>query len=240
MEDLDAFVRRVDVDRWLASRFASAEVRRRLIAVYAVNHEIARTPETVREAALGDIRLAWWREAIAEVFAGDAPRAHPALVALEAAHRETPMPLAVWERLIDARRADLELRPFATRTELESYVDATAGGVMRLAAACCGVSGADEALIANLARRWGVAGILRSETFWRSRGRNLVPADTSTGALLAALKNLAKQIVPAQLFPALGYVALLPAYIRAGGVRSEAPLLERQLRLVAGSATGRV
>lgn len=240
-DDLDTLVRRVDEDRWLASRFAAPTVRRRLIAVYAVNHEIARTAETVREATLGDIRLAWWREAIEEVLAGKAPRIHPALVTLQAAQCETPMPPAVWERLIDARRADLEPTPFATRVELEAYIDATAGSVMRLAAACCATDATEhEALIARLAQRWGVAGILRSEHFWRARGRGLIPADTSRDELRAALRTGARQAVPAQLFPALSYAALVPAYVRTEGVRSDAPLLERQFRLVASSATGRV
>ena len=241
MEELDALVRRADEDRWLASRFAASAVRQCLIAVYAVNHEIARTPETVREATLGDIRLAWWREAIDEVFAGKAPRTHPALVALQAAHQETSMPQSVWERLVDARRADLEPTPFATRAQLQAYIDATAGGVMRLAAACCAPDAAEhEALIARLAQRWGVAGILRSERFWRARGRNLIPAETSREDLLAALRAGSSESAPAQLFPALGYAALLPTYLRRGGMRSEAPLLERQLRLVVSSATGRV
>ncbi|MBC8107455.1 MAG: squalene/phytoene synthase family protein, partial [Anaerolineae bacterium] len=64
--DLGTLVRRVDEDRWLASRFAPAPVRERLIALYAVNYEIARLSETVREAPLGDIRLEWWRSALSE------------------------------------------------------------------------------------------------------------------------------------------------------------------------------
>ena len=241
MEELDALVRRADEDRWLASRFAPPVVRRRLIAVYTVNHEIARTPETVREATLGDIRLAWWREAIEEVFAGKRPRSHPALAALHAAHEETSMPQSAWERLIDARRADLEPAPFTTRAQLEAYIDATAGGVMRVAAACCAPNATEhEALIARLAQRWGVSGILRSEQFWRGRGRDLIPADTSREELLAALRTCSAENVPAQLFPSLGYAALLPTYLRRDGVRSEAPLLQRQFRLVVSSATGRV
>ena len=66
-EALDDLVRRVDEDRWLASRFAPADVRARLIALYAVNYEIARTAEVVREPGVGDIRLAWWRDALAEI-----------------------------------------------------------------------------------------------------------------------------------------------------------------------------
>ena len=57
MADLDADVRRHDEDRWLASRFAPADVRARLIAIYALNYEIARTAEVVSTPALVEIRL---------------------------------------------------------------------------------------------------------------------------------------------------------------------------------------
>jgi 15-cis-phytoene synthase len=73
MNDLDRLVRRVDEDRWLALRFAPEEVRARLIALYAVNYEIARTAEIVSEPALGDIRLEWWRSALEQMAEGSAP-----------------------------------------------------------------------------------------------------------------------------------------------------------------------
>ena len=40
----------------LASRFAPPEARRQLIALYALNYEIAHTAETVTQATLGDMR----------------------------------------------------------------------------------------------------------------------------------------------------------------------------------------
>src|SRR5215475_5076637 len=110
---LDAEVRRVDEDRWLASRFAPADVRARLIAIYALNHEIARTADVVTQAAIGDIRLQWWREALAEVFEGKPVRAHPVLAAIAQAHRETPLPRTALDTLIAARGRDLDASPFA-------------------------------------------------------------------------------------------------------------------------------
>ncbi|MBK8544168.1 MAG: hypothetical protein IPL62_11845 [Caulobacteraceae bacterium] len=49
MDDLDTLVRRVDEDRWLAARFAPPLVRERLIAIYAVNYEIARRRPCVKQ-----------------------------------------------------------------------------------------------------------------------------------------------------------------------------------------------
>src|ERR1043165_8072550 len=100
---LDAEVRRVDEDRWLASRFAPGNTRARLIAVYALNNEIARTADVVTQVQIGDIRLQWWREALAEMFAGKPVRAHPVLRAIAQAHAQTPLPQMLMEGLIDAR-----------------------------------------------------------------------------------------------------------------------------------------
>ena len=58
-------VRRHDRARYLSSLFAPDERREDLFALYAFNLEVAKTAEVVSEPMLGQIRLQWWREAIA-------------------------------------------------------------------------------------------------------------------------------------------------------------------------------
>jgi phytoene synthase len=243
---LDADVRRADEDRWLASRFAPHSARRRLVALYALNHEIARTAETVRQAAIGDIRLQWWREAAGEVFAGAAPRPHPVVQAFAAAHAETPFSPALLDILIDARRADLEPAPFAAWENIDAYLDATAGVVMRLAFTACGAR-EDAQVIQAAARAWGYAGLMRAAPHWRARGRSLLPSDGDPHAMLARARanyqaaRCSARAVPAQAFPALGYLALTPGYLNAleRGQTSQ-PLIFRQVKLIVASASGRV
>lgn len=105
MEDLDALVRRVDPDRWLSSRFiADHEARSNVIALYAFEHELSRIPQAVTEPLMGEIRLTWWAEAVAEIFEGRAVRRHPVTLALaQAAKRGLPRePL---DTMIEARFA---------------------------------------------------------------------------------------------------------------------------------------
>jgi phytoene synthase len=243
---LDAEVRRADEDRWLASRFAPQPVRKRLVAVYALNHEIARTAETVHQAAIGDIRLQWWREAAGEVLAGAAPRAHPVVQAFAEANAETPFAPDLLDSLIDARRADLEPAPFAAWEKLDAYLDATAGVVMRLAFTACGAR--DEAdVIQAAARAWGYAGLMRAASHWRARGRSFLPPGGDPHAMLARARaayqdaRAGARALPAQAFPALGYLALTPGYLNAleRGQTSQ-PLIFRQVKLIAASASGRV
>lgn len=239
-ETLSALVRRVDEDRWLASRFAPEPVRKRLEALYAVNHEIARTADVVREAALGDIRLQWWREAIAEIADGKPARAHPALLALQETWGALPA-LHDIEALISARARDLDAGAFADWAALEAYVDATAGGVLRLALIACDPDAAAQSQDFAEAggRAWAYVGLARS-------GRAVMPPNALREDLLrradlefARARAEARRAPPA-VFAAIGYLALVPGYLRAlrnGGAPS---LITRQLRIVAAAATGRL
>lgn len=245
---LDSLVRRVDEDRWLASRFALARVRARLVAIYAVYYEIARVAETVSEPGLGHIRLTWWREALGEIGAGGAPRAHPALAAYAETMAGVALPHAPWDLMIEARAAcDFASEPFGEWADLEAYLEATAGNVMRLALAACDAYD-PSGLAGNAARAWGYVGLMRAEASWRARGRTMLPRkggsieDMRDRALLAygGARAWAKG-ASSEGFPAFGYVALAPGYLRAlWRGRSQRPLLARQLRLIAAAATGRV
>lgn len=246
---LDAEVRRVDEDRWLASRFAAREARRRLVAIYAVSHEIARTAEVVSDPGIGAIRLAWWRDAISETSSGKPPAQHGALQALAAAGGAQPTQLPIWQAMIEARVADFEASPFAALEDIERYVDATAGGVIRLALLACGADAEMTERVASRAgQAWGVTGLMRAEPYWRARGRRLLAAEGCSHAAMIARARAAHAetrrsaaSLPAEAFAAIGYVALVPAYLDALEAGREGPaLFMRQVRLVLASASGRV
>ena len=225
---LDAEVRRVDEDRWLASRFAPAHVRARLIAIYALNAEIAKTADVVTQAPIGDIRLAWWRDAIAEVHAGKPPRAHPALQAY--AQVAGFVDAGAWTGIIEARsEADFSAEPFESWVEADAYVDRTAQSVMELAAGVCEVCG-PPALMRAAARAWGFAGLLHA------RAAKLPDADEARRRVRMAHDEARRIEFESALFPAIGYAALSPMYAR----KAEPSLLGRQFKLIASAATGRL
>lgn len=232
MEDsLSALIRRVDEDRWLASRFASADVRAKLIAIYAVNYEIARASTPAREPGIGAIKLAWWRDALAELAQGKTARAHPALEALQRSGGVGDAD--AWTAMIEARARDLDDAPFENAAALETYVDATAGAVMRLAVRACAPADA-TAFVVEAGRAWGYAGLARN-------GRR-APVDLAARAQSAHGRARALgRTLPSALFPAIGYVALVPNYLRALAQRRAPPtLLARQTKLVFASASGRL
>lgn len=245
---LDSLVRRVDEDRWLASQFAPEAARARLIALYALNYEIASVGEAAREPGLGAIRLQWWRDELEAISQGDLPSSHPALAAIYQTSPGSAFPRSL-QALVDARAADLEPAPFAAWADMERYVDVTAGLLMRLAIEACGVS-LDEpqsTFVRDAARAWGFTGLLRASGHWHMRGRTLTPRGakledlhTRARAAYEAAKPAAR-LLPAKAFPAFGYVALTPGYLRAlTQGRIETPLFGRKALLIGASATGRI
>jgi len=63
--------------RFVASLFAPAETRRKLLALYALDAELERISEVAREAMIKAMRFQWWRDALAAL--PDVTRGHPVL-----------------------------------------------------------------------------------------------------------------------------------------------------------------
>lgn len=171
-------VRRHDPDRFQTALFAPAERREALFALYAFNCEIARVRERVSIPALGQIRLQWWREAIAEAFAGGPVRRHEVIGPLAAAIRACRLDRARFETLIDAREADLDDAPPPSLAALEAYAERSSAPLVLLALAALRV---DDAAASEAGREVGtgyaLAGLIKAMPFRARMGRLLIPQD---------------------------------------------------------------
>lgn len=130
-------VLRGDPDRHATARLAGDRAAR-LFPLYAFNLEVARIPSVVSEPLLGEIRLQWWRDAVAEIFDGKPPRRHEVVAPLAEAIEAAALPRALFEQLLDARSYDLAGPAFADRPLLDAYLDGTSGALTRLAARALG------------------------------------------------------------------------------------------------------
>ena len=81
-QQLDQRIRREDEDRWLSSRYAPLPERGRMIALYALNLELAKVRLVVSEPGLAAIRFQWWRDVAAEMEAGKRARGHDVVQAI--------------------------------------------------------------------------------------------------------------------------------------------------------------
>ncbi|MCC6597961.1 MAG: squalene/phytoene synthase family protein [Alphaproteobacteria bacterium] len=169
-------VKTQDPDRFLLSMFAPAPCREALWALFAFNHEIARTREVVSETQLGLIRLQWWRDALGAIYDGQFVPEHEVLKPLAGAIKTYALKRDLFETLLYAREFDLEdVRP-ANLEGLLNYADFTSTPLLRLALEICG--GAPELEpVQPVAVNYALAGILRAVPFYARQHRCLLPED---------------------------------------------------------------
>jgi len=231
-DDLDAQIRRADPDRWLASRLIADEAARAdVIALYAFNHELARAPEVASQPLVGEMRLAWWGEALEEIFEGRRVRTHPVAQALERAVKARALPRGPLDAMTEARLADLDggvLEP----EKVEPYIDATAVGLMGLAARVLARDSRPEQVV-HAGRAWALAGLARAGRLPKAWTAEEVRRQVDVARALAAGEI---EELPVDAFPAVAYATLAPAYAR-GRAQTE---LGRKARITWAAATGRI
>ena len=188
-DSCQAIVRNADFDRYLSALFVPERLRGEIFALYAFNHEVAKIAETVSEPMLGRIRLQWWRETIEEIYSG-MPRRHDVAIALYNAIEAADLPRELFEDFFDARELDLESEPFANLVEMETYAEATAGGIMRLAARVLGAGDTLDRLAIDIGIAYAFTGILRALPFHAEHGRIMLPKDHLAAAGLFAQEML--------------------------------------------------
>jgi 15-cis-phytoene synthase len=156
-------------DRWLGTLFAPAAARPHLHALIAFELELQRVREAARDPRAGEIRLVWWREALAG--GRDEAQGHPVAAAMLETLSQLKPPPHLIETAIAARQFDLYDDPFPTLRDLEAYLVDTRAGLLRIAALALGRDDAAEAC-----RRAGVA--LGLVELLRGGGpANFAPAD---------------------------------------------------------------
>lgn len=173
-------VRAGDKDRYLSALFAPDALRPQLLALYAFNIEIARIRETVREAALGEIRLQWWHDAIEALYAGNAS-GHPVIEGLAPAVKSAGLPKQALLDMIEARQFDLYDDPMPDLGALEGYLGETSAMLIQLAAMILLKGRAAAQALADVSGlsgvAMGIAGLLRALPLARARGQCFIPKD---------------------------------------------------------------
>ena len=172
--------RAYDYDRYFASVLAPPDVRAGLNALYAFNLEIASTRERVSEAAIGEMRLQWWRDAVGEIYDGRT-RAHAVATELARAIALYELPHEAFDRMIDARLRDLGDAPPEDLPTVERYAAATAGELAALAFRVC-QRAAPPSAIAQAGTAWGLAGLLRAAPHHAAEARVMIPRDALSEA----------------------------------------------------------
>ncbi len=252
-DDLNAcaeLVRRGDPERFLAAMAAPVEARKALFPIYAFNVEVARAPWVTHEPMIAEMRLQWWRDALAEIRGGGTVRRHEVVTPLAGLLDAEGADLL--DQLIEARRWDISREAFSNAAHFTTHLEHTAGHLMLVAARALGP--VDAALIREAGYAHGLAGWLRAVPALERAGR--VPLVDGRAAAVKALAGeglerlkharAMRGSVSAAARPALLPLWQTSAILRrawrdparvAEGRLDSAPALSR-LRLMARAATG--
>lgn len=176
-EHCERLVREGDKDRFLADLFAPAQRRPLLFALHAFNLEIARVPGLVREPLAGEMRLQWWRDALAGGGQSEAG-AGPVAGALRRTILSAELDAAPLVGLVDARSFDLYREPMKTFADYETYARRTSSSLIEAAARILGFAGADiETAAAHAGIAVATANLLRAVPHHAARGQLFIPAE---------------------------------------------------------------
>lgn len=126
-----AGLRASDRVRYAASLYAPPAKRPSIAALHAFDAEIAGIHRRVSEPPPGEIRIQWWRDAIAGTSEGAS--GNPLARALRGVMAQNALPAAAFERYLDARIADLYADAFPDLTSLEAHFGDTAGTILQCA-----------------------------------------------------------------------------------------------------------
>lgn len=188
VEACAALVQRGDPDRFLAVMAAPPAARAPLFVLYAFNLEVARAPWVTAESMIAEMRLQWWRDAVA----GER-LAHEVAGPLHDLIHEAGLPVEVMDRLIAARRWDCWHEPFEGAGALEAYLEETGGGLMWLAAKALDAPEGAEGAARDLGFASGMANYLRAVPDLAARGRAPLPEGVAVEGLAGqGLERLAR------------------------------------------------
>jgi len=112
--------------------FLPANQRRAITALYAFCREVDDVVDMDGEPAIAAVKLNWWRDEIAQLFAGEAQ--HPVTRALTPVIKEFDLPQEQFLEIIDGMEMDLEQHRYASFKDLTLYCYRVASVVGLLAA----------------------------------------------------------------------------------------------------------
>lgn len=183
-----ALVQRADPDRFMAAMAAPVVARPVLFALYALNVEVARAPWVTGEAMIAEIRLQWWRDALAEIATGATARRHEVVTPL--ARAISADQARILDEFISVRYWDIYKDPFDDPAHFGRYIDQSSGTLIWVAAKALGA--AEEGVVRDLAYASGLANWLRAVPELRARGRVPLVHDTPEAIRALAEDGLAR------------------------------------------------
>ena len=224
-------------ERLISLGYAPKQKRPVLLALYGFHAELQAIPFAVSEPPLGEIRLQWWRDALAEIFDKGKPRAHPVVQLLAQTIGNQPALRPAMDAALNATSFVFNTAQFTTTQhamdffiKTEGYIAGLAGEVLRGDAPQTDylkITGALDAM----ARLLITAPAPTKGLLIRSAGQKYAALAQQQGPRIVAqlsqeatdaVQVLSKQ--PSTIMPAMVHFTLIkPRLARAGALANGAP-----------------
>lgn len=150
--------------------------RQAIIALYAFCREVDDVVDECREPSVARVKLQWWREEVARLFAGE-PR-HPVTRALQASLDRFDLPQEQFLEIIDGMEMDLDQTRYRDFADLSLYCHRAAGVVGLLSAEIFGYEDRQTLKYAHeLGMAFQLTNIIRDVREDAERGRIYLPQD---------------------------------------------------------------
>lgn len=194
----------VDPERRLALSYAPREARQALALLWALDERLGAIVAATREEMLGQIRLAWWRDALAALEEG-APAGEPLLEGLaELLHARNLSPVEL-ARLPEGWTALLVPMPLDAEA-LGAHAEGRGAALFALSGA---ILGADHAALADAGSAWALIDL-------GARVRDRATAEAARILAGEHLSALGRQRWPKPLHP-LAVLAMLARHDQRTG-----------------------
>ena len=213
----------------LSFRFLDPARRQGITALYAYCREVDDVVDECSEPALAAIKLAWWRQEVAETYAGRP--SHPVSQALATAIGRFDLPQELLQEIIDGMAMDLQQSRYADFGELQLYCYRVASVVGLLSAEIFGYQDRRTRHYAHdLGLAFQLTNIIRDVGEDARRGRIYLPQDElarhgvdERDILLSRPTEAFGRLMAAQVERAIGYYDKALAALPACDRRSQRP-----------------
>ncbi len=187
LDELRSTARTYAPDAYVTALLAPSDRQRHMIALAAFLGDVERIATTLSDPNIAEIRLQWWRDAIAAAPSGT-KTGHPGADALADAINTHALPFDTFDALLDARALDLYADPLPSEAVFDAYLTKTDGAAFQLFAKCLGsTAAASSPLVAHAARACGIARLIAKLPVFLARGRAPFPGvDAADPAQLRA------------------------------------------------------
>lgn len=174
-----AAVRRYDYENYLATLLLPKSGIRSAFAVRALNVELSQIRDSITQRSIGEMRLLFWRDAIAHLFddGQQVVRDSPIVRELSLAVRRHALSSARLRDLVDAREQSLSDRPFPSLADAELHMEKSTSALLLLLLQCVEGGKAGRQAANHVGKAIGLQTLLRAVPYNAAAGRCYLPMD---------------------------------------------------------------